>query len=339
MRTPLQGGLPPIGAVAGAVVEIACDESGFSGTNLLRSASPVITHASVDLSVDEAIGLITALRAGFRFSPHELKSAQFLRGPGAAEAREWFLGALTGRASVHLVDKEFFLVTRVVDLLLFKPVYAAGTRLTQDQRPPALALYRAGRSAGSEWGVFLGAFVDLVRTKRRQPDPRAVQRFFAARDALLGTGLGTPAAAVLTALDPTHVWAVVTRLDNEDRSIPPPLEPMLPALAETILSWSGGQRRVLVTHDEQSALTADRLTRLQRALADEGSAAADADSAGALPAGVSPLAGLVMVDSRDDPRVQVADLLAGVARRSPGIVDDALLQPLLSPTSLHDPEG
>jgi hypothetical protein len=125
------------------------------------------------------------------------------------------------------------------------------------------------------------------------------------------------------------VRAVLTRLDN-DRSIPPPLEPMLPALAETVLFWSGGRRQVLVIHDEQSALTADRLTRLQRVLADE---------AGVLPSGVSPLAGLVMADSRDDPRVQVADLLAGVARRLPGIVDDALLRPLISPTSLRDPDG
>jgi hypothetical protein len=38
MRLPLQGGLPPVDAVAGAVVEIACDESGFSGTNLLDPA-------------------------------------------------------------------------------------------------------------------------------------------------------------------------------------------------------------------------------------------------------------------------------------------------------------
>lgn len=322
MRTPLQGGLPPTGATAGgAVVEIACDESGFSGTNLLHSAAPVIAHASVDLGMGEAVGLITELRARFRLAPHELKSGQFLRHSGAGEAVEWFLATLTGRAHVHLVDKEFFLVTRIVDLLLTEPSYAAGTRLARRHRPAALALHRAGRAAGSDWDSFLAAFVDLVRMKRRQPGRQSVERFLRARDVLLERDLDAPAVAVLRRLDPARVRAVVTRLDNDDRSIPPPLEPLLPALAETVLSWSGGQRQVLVTHDEQSALTADRLTRLRRVLAD------DADPAAALPNGVSPLAGLVMVDSRDDPRVQVADLLAGVARRRPGIVDDTLLPP------------
>jgi len=90
---------------------------------------------------------------------------------------------------------------------------------------------------------------------------------------------------------------------------------MLPALAETVLFWSGGQRQVMVIHDEQSALTASRLRRLRQVLASGADAsAADAQDAGAPPARVSPLAGLVTVDSRDDPRVQVADLLAG----SPG---------------------
>jgi hypothetical protein len=83
---------------------------------------------------------------------------------------------------------------------------------------------------------------------------------------------------------------------------------------------------VLVIHDEQSALTAGRLSHLQRVLA---------EAAGSSP--VSPLAGLVTVDSRDDPRVQVADVLAGMARRWPGIVDDGPLQPFLSSTSLRDP--
>jgi hypothetical protein len=330
VRLPPQGGLPPVDAVAGTVVEIACDESGFSGTNLLDPATPVITHASVDLPVDEAVGLIAALRSGFRCSPNELKSGQFLRSPNAAQALEWFLAALGGRAHVHLVDKEYFLVTRIVDLFLAEPSYAAGTRLTQDHRPAALTVYRAGRSAGRDWGVLLAAFVELVRIKRRhRPDRQVLERFFQARDALLRDGLSAPAEGVLDGLSPTRVWAVLTRLSDDDRSIPPPLEPMLPALAETVLFWSGGQRRVLVIHDEQSALTAGRLSRLQQVLA---------GGAGSSPAAVSPLAGLVTVDSRDDPRVQVADLLAGVARRLPGTVGDGPLQPFLSPTSLRDPE-
>jgi hypothetical protein len=340
---PLQGGLPPVDAVAGAVVEIACDESGFSGTNLLDPATPVITHASVDLGVDEAVGLIAALRSGFRCSPYEFKSGQLLRSPKAGQALEWFLAALNGRAHVHLVDKEYFLVTRIVDLLLAEPSYAAGTRLTQDHRSAALALYRARRSAGRDWGVFLAAFVELVRIKRRhRPDRQVLERFFQTRDALVRDGLGAQAEGVLDGLSRTRVWAVLTRLADDDRSIPPPLEPMLPALAETVLFWSGGQRQVLVIHDEQSALTADRLSRLRQVLADStGPSPAAADEAGAspaLPARVSPLAGLVTVDSRDDPRVQVADLLAGIARRLPAAVDDGPLQPFLSPTSLRDPE-
>jgi hypothetical protein len=326
-----------VDAVAGTVVEIACDESGFSGTNLLHPDSPVITHASVDLSVAEATGLITALRAEFRFSPREFKSGQFLRDPCAGDALELFLAALERRAHIHLVDKEFFLATRIVDLLLTEPSYAAGTRLTKDQRPAALALYRAGRAAGHDWAAFLAAFVDLVRVKRRRPDRWALERFFQARDVLIRHDLSAQAEAVLCALLPNRVQAILIRLDNDDRSIPPPLEPVLPALAETVLFWSGGQRQVLVFHDEQSALTAGRLARLRQVLADRGTSRAYAGGAERLPDGVSPLAGLMMVDSRDDPRVQVADLLAGVARRLPGTVDNTPLQQFLSATSLRDP--
>jgi hypothetical protein len=338
---PLQGGLPPMNGVGGAVVEIACDESGFSGTNLLDASTPLFTHASVDLRVDEAVELIQVLRSGFPWSLDEFKSGQFLRGPQAAEASEWLLAALSGRAHVHVVDKEYFLVTRIVDLFLSEPSYAAGTRLTEEYRPAALTLYRAGRAGGRYWSVFLTSFVDLVRTKRRRPpDRRVVENFFQARDSLAGVGLGAEAEGVLAGLSRTRVRAVLNRLAYEDRSIPPPLEPLLPALAETVLFWSGGQRRVLVIHDEQSALTASRLMRLQQALAcGPDATAVDAREAGAPPpASVSPLAGLVTVDSRDDPRVQVADLLAGVARRSPNIGDDVLLEPFLSPTSLRDPE-
>jgi hypothetical protein len=338
--SPLQGGLPPIGGPGGPVVEIACDESGFSGTNLLDAATPVFTHASVDLAVDEAVELIAVLRSGFGSSLTEVKSGQFLRRRQSAQALEWLLAALSGRAHVLVVDKEYFIVTRLVDLFLTEPSYAAGTRLTQDQRPAALALYRAGRSLGGRhWSDFLAAFVELTRAKRgHQPDRSAAERLLEARDALARGGLGAHAGGVLDALERTRIWDVLDRLARDDRSIPPLLEPMLPALAETVLYWSRGQRRVLVIHDEQSALTAGRLRRLQAVLADaaDWSAPQSWVAGGAPSARVSPLAGLVAVDSRDDPRVQLADLLAGVTRRSPDL--GGPLQSFLSPTSLLDPQ-
>ncbi|GIE80568.1 hypothetical protein Aph02nite_65180 [Actinoplanes philippinensis] len=299
MPSPLQGGLPPSGTLTGPVLEIACDESGFSGANLLRSTEPVITHASVDLSAAEAADLIGALG----LSPGEVKSGWFLRRPDASSALERLLAGLRGRAHVHRIDKEFFLVTQVVELLLGRPSYRSFTR---DPRPEADDLFQA-RSAGEDWAVFLDAFAEMVRTRRRSPGRSGAGRFLRARDTLARAG--GPAGAVLDRISEARVAAVVSRLDAGDRTIPPPLEPMIAALAATIRHWSDGQRPILVIHDEQSALTAARLTRLQRALADGD--------------GRSPLAGLVMADSRADPRVQLADLLAGVARRMPGTLESS----------------
>ena len=322
----LQGGLPPAVGLAGDVVHIACDESGFSGTNLLDAASPVITHASVDLCHEEAVEIVTTLRAGSRYSLDEFKSSRLLRDRAAGDSLEWFLEALRGRAHVQVVDKEFFLVSQVVDLFLYEPGYAAGTRLARHTRPAALDLYLAGRALGRSWDDFLVAFVGLVRGKRRREPARdAIERFFRSRDHLAANDVGAAARRVLDALDPGRVSEVLLRLAADDRSIPPPLEPMIPALAETVLSWSGGDRQVLVVHDEQSALTADRLRRLQQMLAGQ--------------AVGSPFAGLVAVDSRDDPRVQVADLLAGLARRSAESSDDGPVAPFISATSLRAPRG
>jgi hypothetical protein len=169
----------------------------------------VITHASVDLSAGEATGLIAALQSRFRYSPNESKSGQFLRGAGAGEALE-FLTALGDRAHVHLVDKGVF--PRHPDR---RPAPGrAAVRLTHDQRSAALTLCRARRSAGSDWGVLLAAFVELVRIKRRhRPDRRALERFFQARDALVRDGLGAEAEGVLDGLSRTRVRAVVTRLN------------------------------------------------------------------------------------------------------------------------------
>ncbi|OXM46975.1 DUF3800 domain-containing protein [Amycolatopsis alba] len=78
------------------------------------------------------------------------------------------------------------------------------------------------------------------------------------------------------------------------------LDPLVPAILRAVEHWSAGGERVYLVHDEQPSLKGERLARIE----------------------ASPgLAGLEFVDSRTDPRVQVADFLVGVARR---IAEDEL---------------
>jgi hypothetical protein len=275
-------------------VEVACDESGFSGTNLLDPTSPVITHASVDLAVPEAADLIAVLRTRLRRRT-EYKSNQLLR-PEQRPALEWLLTTLRGRAHVHAIDKTAYVAARVFELFTEEPSYGAGTSLGSDHSEVVAALrQRTG---------FLAAFVELTRTKRvRLMDHDAVDRFFATMPA------DVPA---LRAVTRARVEEVMQRLIDEDPGFPPPLEPLVPALAETILYWSAGRRSVDVVHDEQSALTRGRVARLGAFLAERVEPA--------------PLRSFTQVDSKHDPRVQVADFLAGIARRrTPDLVE--LLEP------------
>ena len=96
MRSPCQGGLPPVDTAAGTAVEVACDESGFFGTNLLDHATPLITRASVDLRAAEADTLIAALRRELRLSAREVKSGRLLRSPQAGQALQPLLTASVG---------------------------------------------------------------------------------------------------------------------------------------------------------------------------------------------------------------------------------------------------
>lgn len=277
-------------------VEIACDESGFSGTNLLDPASPVITHASVDLTVPAAADLTAVLRSRLN-RRIEYKSNQLLRAE-QRPALEWLLASLRGHAHVHVIDKTAYVAARVLELFTEEPSYGAGTSLGSDYCEVVQVLRpRTG---------FLTAFADLTRTKRvRLMDHAAVDRFFATMPA------DVPA---LRAVTRARVEEVMQRLIDEDPEIPPPLEPLVPALAETVLFWSAGQRSVAVVHDEQSALTPGRVARLGAYLAEK--------------VQPDPLRSFVQVDSKHDPRVQVADFLAGIARRrTPDLIE--LLEPYL----------
>lgn len=214
----------------------------------------------------------------------------------------WLLGELPGQAGVYLADKAFLVVDHVVRLLLGDPA-------------PATALYRTGRRS-PQWAAFLLSANNLMRARNRRGIQTSDDSFFTVLESMPGD-----VAAQLQAARPA-AETFRARL-HADPAAAPHLDPLLPAIAAAVRRWGAGSRPVTIVHDRQIALSTARIAALHAELG-------------------AALAGVRLVGSQDDPRIQVADLLAGTARK---IASDelngrgdpeltALLRPYVDPESV-----
>lgn len=284
--------------------EIACDESGWEGANLVAANSHVIAYASSRLSSSAAAAVLREFGGRAGRLTREVKASHVLRADRPTVANLLGpAGPLWGNAFVHLTDKAYFVVVRVLDVILGQSVEADSAGLVTDRRlaQAALTLAREGPDAfgRDRWQAFLGTANALLRDWKPRHVREPVDAFVDVVEKLAdldGTGrLG----AVLDELRRSRPAAYAARLRLLDNHVlQPAVEPLIPALARTVLHWSRGAADVAIVHDEQSAMTERRVRRLERQL---------------LPPGRR--LRFRQVDSRADPRVQVADVLAGVARR------------------------
>ena len=289
-------------------LEIVCDESGFAGGNLVGPGhSPVFAHASLTISADRATTVIAALRANGGPGSGEFKATRLKQAPPAAVM--WLLTQpelAAGRGLVQLIDTRLFVLARTVDVLLGdRPVSGIDTPgATPELRTAAQTLHRASRQAGADqpWTTFLVAAANLLRTHNRWLPPDPLPRFTRAIDELAATEPDPECGAVLDRLHAAEPRAVEIRAALEaDRRAAPLMEPLVPALMRAIEVWAARTDRLTVVHDEQSALTPWRIAEMEARLVASGSRGR--------------LAAVRRVDSRDDVRVQVADVVAGLARR------------------------
>jgi hypothetical protein len=309
------------------MVEIACDESGSEGQKLIGGETDVFAHAGVRMATGVAAECVREIRDRIRSPALEYKANHLLREKNRP-VLVWLLGPsgpLHGAAHVQLIDKTFLVCGKIVALLT-EDADGIGLELTGESRAMAVTLYREGpRVLGRErWDGFLEAFNSLLRVKSRRGTGISVDSFFAMVDELcLDAGPG----ALLEILErlrraEARVVAFRARVLGEPGMLPV-LDPLIPGIAGTVAHWAGPGRPVFIVHDEQLSLTADRIARI-KALANGG------------------LRGLRLVDSRVDARVQVADFLAGVARKiaseelnGRGDAElTALLRPFVAPASI-----
>ncbi|WP_460402470.1 DUF3800 domain-containing protein [Actinophytocola sediminis] len=294
--------------------EVACDESGSEGEKLVGGVTDVFAHAGVGLSTVAAQECVAEIRDRIRSPAQEYKANHLLRDKHRA-VLVWLLsdeGPILGQAHVLLVDKTLFLVSRMVDLLIGDgDVDLANT------------LHVGGPKAfgPARWAAFLESFNSVVRVRNRRGDRVSVDSFFQDIDYLLRFRTEEQVQATLGAMAGGRQRIEDYRASlARDPNVMSTVDPMVPAIVRTVRHWST-DGPIEVVHDEQLSLTESRIAQLKQ-LCD------------------GRLAGLRLVDSRLDARVQVADFLAGVARRIAsdelnGNGDDeliTLLRPYVTPT-------
>lgn len=189
-----------------------------------------------------------------------------------------------------------------------------------------LLFYLAPNAYGDDWNVTLEQFQRLLRSKTRSEAQERISvlsarvwALLARRDEPLANIVGTLFAGI------EHLASLTDlQLGN---GLPEKLrtgDPLLAALGATVRTWAERSGRpVLIIHDEAKELTPARAAQFRHYLARP-----ELVAPSRLGTGVQ-LHDLRLVNSQDDPRIQVADLLAGIGRAVGETVANDTPHPLL----------
>lgn len=296
------------------LIEIACDESGYEGEKLIGATTDVFAHGGVRLETQVAADCMQELRRRIRSPATEYKANHLLRQKHRS-VLEWILGPLSplhGNAHVYLIDKQFYIITKIVGLLM---------RGTVEEMATSLYRQGSGEYGSDGWETFLSLANTVMRSKDRQDTKTSVDALFQMIDSMRGTG---PLGQIFAELGRARANADAFReslLDNPGTISA--LDPLIPAIVQQVIFWGGAKSSVAIIHDRQTTLPEERIAQLKEMTAGR-------------------LAGLTLADSFFDPRVQLADVLAGTARK---IASDelngrgdprltALLRPYLDASSI-----
>jgi hypothetical protein len=340
---------------------IAIDESGYDGDQL-HGRGRYMTLGSVVVDDTEAASLVGTLRQHARIqeSAPELKFQKMFTGTGGVHRRQLLAellgpgGPLAGRASVYVIDKHYFVASKLVDLLLEEQCHAMGIDIVSNglARQFARDLAAEGPRALGRDGFdrLLATAVGFFSKKNRNGDQMSVDDFYTVLRESCAYARRRKAPQAKKATDVLEMLRT-TRSEAEAFARDRPTEPR-PAASDGLLDDSldplvtgvptvihnasvryGGKLHALA--DDQRLLTDDKLDVLER---------------GASAMGV--IRGLIREDhlgelvrgrSKDHPSLQLADLVAGaglaVAKRHDGQDDPAGndLYPVIVP--LIDPNG
>ncbi|MFB9678931.1 hypothetical protein [Streptosporangium vulgare] len=167
-----------------------------------------------------------------------------------------------------------------------------------------------GREAGNGHGTENGRDSESNRdTGSGRSAEASADTFFDMVEGLRLAGAGSEVGEIMELFRRARprVDSFLARLLDDPRTVPS-LDPLIPAIVRAVAYWGGGTRPVSIVHDRQTTLTEERVARIREMLGEP--------RPDGLPwSPTARLSGLRFVASYADARIQVADLLAGAARK------------------------
>lgn len=233
------------------MIEIAFDESGNSGENLLDPAQPVYALASVARSEAEVADPVAELLDGSSYVELKFSQLRMSREGRQILAAIFESGLLDPQsARVVPVDKDWMVAGKMVDLL-WEPGVASTNHFyaTGMHRQLASVLQRQGpEEAGREiWGRWKEAFVAAVR--RPEQEDR-IAELVSALAAVKASAAGHPVGILFEPV-PDEA-ATLAKFVSAGRDA---LEPALTGLVEQLHHWSQRLREPFrVVHDDSTVV-------------------------------------------------------------------------------------
>ncbi|MGC1852355.1 MAG: DUF3800 domain-containing protein [Solirubrobacterales bacterium] len=233
------------------MIEVAFNESGNSGENLLDPTQPICTLASVARPEVEVAGPVSALLDGTSYA--ELKFSRLRTSRmGRQILAEIFESGLLDPQSARVVpvDKDWMVAGKMVDLL-WEPAtasthhfYASGMH-----RQIASVLQRQGPEEAGEkiWRRWQEAFIAAVRRPERE---ERITELVSARAAVKVSAAGQPVGILFEPV-PDEAASLAELVDAGRDA----LEPALTGLVEQLHHWSQRLREPFrVIHDDSNVV-------------------------------------------------------------------------------------
>lgn len=297
--------------MARAFLEVSCDESGNEGENLSRAGSRIFAHAGISIGQSDAAAIMAEVRRQLGTKVGELKSSMLLDAVNR-DVLERLLDEprLTGMVNIHLTDKRYFVNGKIVDMIVETVLHDRGHNLYRHGRAREMAhvLFVDGPlQLGPDWDKAVDEFNTMLRVAVRTGTKATLDDFYQTLDTLRPHAAGK-LATILRLVHAGRDEAAELIANMKTTSLDYlALDPTFAALATVVRTWHDrAGMPIRVIHDETSLLTPRRIKTMQNGLADPAVLEVD----------LTPvtLHSVELVDSKIDPRIQVADLLAGAAR-------------------------